>query len=514
MPDFDFIRTPPPPVPVITPVTPPWGWRRGWEGRRIVVLLRDSPKVDPDDPRTIPDRDAWDQIEGAFGVKVASLFAGAVSLSQLLEIDGIAQESRPEGERREPSSRAAPADDGDRRAPSSAAARPASTSRAAAAARRAGAALRGFIFGLAPSDPPPRPLSSIVEVRVPAGGRDLVALLRAIRSLESVEQAYLASRRGAMPGGYGSSGGSLEGDQFYLEAGSGVNAVAAGTARGEGVTVIDVERAWGLPHDDVPEPTVLPGDVIDHWQDHGIAVLGILGARDNQVGTRGIATEARLKAIPSQAPGFGPPNVAVAITMLIAPGKSYSAPGDIILIEEQTNGLLPVEIEPHNRAAIQAATACGRVVIEAAVPGGLCLDKETWLDQRVLKPGADGYADSGAIMVGSAFPQTLVPLISSNYGERLDCFAPGRDIATTAWSNAYMPNFSGTSAAAAIVAGAAAVVQGLAGGRPLTSRQMRWVLTDSASMTRGGSRPIGGLPDLGRIAATRPWAEARANEPA
>jgi hypothetical protein len=463
MPELDR-RTPSQRVPVITPVPPPAGWERASEGRRIVVMLAGNPKVDPDDPGTIPERDAWSRIERTFGVAVASPFEGQVRLSQLNGLDENA-------------------------------------------------------FNPPPGEPPRRPLSSIIEVRLGAGvSPDLPALLGAVRRIPGVDEAFLASRRGRPPG-TGGGAASLQGDQFYLGT-AGVNASAV-AAKGAAVTIIDIERGWGTPHPDLPAVALLDdsSEQIKAWKAHGTGVLGLLGALDNGRGIRGVAPDATLKGAVSrtfagQLPPIGCPRIEVAITKALLPENSIW--GDIILIEEQTNGLLPVEVQANNRTAILSAVGNGRVVVEAAGNGGLSLDDETW-DNAFVFPPRVPPPDSGAIMVGAAWGVPPQAMPGSNHGARLDCFAPGWNIVTTKPPDSYTTDFGGTSAAAAIIAGAAAVVQGLAravGGGPLTSRQMRRLLTnpDHCSARIDLPRRIGCLPDLELIAADpNAWADARAN---
>ena len=189
--------------------------------------------------------------------------------------------------------------------------------------------------------------------------------------------------------------------------------------------------------------------------------------------------------------------------------SSPPAQGDVILIEEQTYGWLPVEIEDLNRDVIRAAAQAGRVVVEAAGNGGLSLDIETWNDRHVLQCGHPDFYDSGAILVGAGTPtDPNVAMIGSKYGSRVNCFAAGYDVATTAPPDGYVSDFSGTSSAAAIIAGAAVLMQGYlkdAGITLLNSRQMRWLLSTYASATIGAPRNLGGMPDFELIFDGAEW---------
>jgi hypothetical protein len=78
-------------------------------------------------------------------------------------------------------------------------------------------------------------------------------------------------------------------------------------------------------------------------------------------------------------------------------------------------------------------------------------------------------------------------------------------IGGTAGPNSYTNRFGGTSGAAAIVAGAAVVIQGLHKyfkGRPLTPAEMRHVLraTGTPQLPAGATQKIGVMPDIRKAA--------------
>jgi len=127
------------------------------------------------------------------------------------------------------------------------------------------------------------------------------------------------------------------------------------------------------------------------------------------------------------------------------------------------------------------------------------------------------FTDSGAIVVGaatSAVPHTRV--VNSNFGNRIDCYAWG-DSVNTATSNAagtnktaHNSNFGQTSAATAIIAGAALSVQGMSEALNvgaliprLSPTQLRGMLSDSLTNTASKSAAdgIGVMPDLRAINA-------------
>jgi hypothetical protein len=188
--------------------------------------------------------------------------------------------------------------------------------------------------------------------------------------------------------------------------------------------------------------------------------------------------------------------------------------GDVLLIEWQTNGLLPAETDFLVWEKICQATSLGIVVIEAAGNGFKDLDTVPM------------FSDSGAILVGAcvsaldATGQAHDRLPLSNFGARVDCHAFGQNIVTTGPgnpplgvldpgtgpNNEYRKDFGATSGAAAVVAGAAVVLQGMhkgVKGGPLTSIQLRNVFrTTGTNQGTGVAGNIGRMPDLKAAAAS------------
>lgn len=147
-------------------------------------------------------------------------------------------------------------------------------------------------------------------------------------------------------------------------------------------------------------------------------------------------------------------------------------PGDVLLIESQNDdddlGFLPRDVQSDVFAANSLGTALGVIIVEAAGNGGIDLDAyEHPAYGQMFNPESEDFQDSGVIMVGSA--QSFVPhprSDSSNYGGRIDCYAWGENVDTATAlpdgpDDQYDPDFGGTSAASAIIAGAALAVQGI-----------------------------------------------------
>jgi serine protease len=299
------------------------------------------------------------------------------------------------------------------------------------------------------------------------------------------------------------------------------------------LTLCDLEQGWIESHDDLAgkNPTVVAGDnrVLDGSSDgfHGTAVLGQLAAT-GAIQIQGAAATLSPFLLASHYRGFDANHphpfartsghVAQAIVQtLVQPGYVFEA-GDILLLEVQ-RGLLPTEVDEADFDAVRLASGLGVIVVEAAGNGGFNLD--AWSDpdtHRCLRRGDASFRDSGAVFVGAArasLPHDRAPF--SNYGSRLDCFGWGEsvttcgfgDLAGTVATNYYTNSFSGTSSAAPIAAGAAALLQMLhqaqAGGN-LAPRAMRALLADPATGTRQGPNVagfIGVMPDLRAIIRQR-----------
>lgn len=306
---------------------------------------------------------------------------------------------------------------------------------------------------------------------------------------------------------------SFESYQGYLgPAPHGIDAPAAWRRgqRGAGVWFADIEGGWNDEHED------LPGDRIKHvhgtkfrdpaWRAHGTAVLGEVVGRDNGKGVVGIAPDVERVFTSS----IGGTTVANAIDVA---AKNLRA-GDVLLIELQGGGprgrWLPVEFWDDNYDAIKAATKRGVVVIEAAGNGGEDLEHKDY-KQKFDR----AKRDSGAIMVGAGGPPRggwadRERLDFSNYGGRVDVQGWGRKVATLDYGDLqacagadrhYTGEFSGTSSASPIVAGAAVIVQGLAKtrGTLLTPLQIRDLLRSTGTPQMGDtSQQIGPRPDLER----------------
>ncbi|MFY9607099.1 MAG: S8 family serine peptidase [Blastocatellia bacterium] len=299
--------------------------------------------------------------------------------------------------------------------------------------------------------------------------------------------------------------------------------------KGENVKIVDIELNWNLNHNDliaaasdafilVKGMDSLPDTVQNDANiNHGTAVLGELVAADDGIGVTGIAHRARLGLVNPLTSGTKP-DVAAAIRR----AGSKLEPGDVMLIELSVagprfdpfagRGLVPVEFEPDVFAAIKEATSNGVIVVESAGNGFEDLDHPAY-------GGAfnRNNRDSGAIIVGAGKPEGGIYGLGpdrarteeSNFGSRVDLQGWGRFVTTCGYgplrqeqgqNHLYTIDFSATSAATAMVAGAAAVLQSIVkerGRAPLTADEMRLLLVSTGTRQSGNiNERIGPRPDL------------------
>jgi hypothetical protein len=343
-------------------------------------------------------------------------------------------------------------------------------------------------------------------------------LLEKLRALEIVETIYRAAL--PVPPPIDIPPPTLDGEpwQYYLDpAPIGIDARDAWTrpgGRGEGVLLIDIEYNWRDTHEDLesalgrqmcftPDSTEI---------EHGTAVIGEIAAGDNAYGVTGIANQVDIGLVT-----HWPAGMSYNVARSVECAAGLMQPGDVLLIEAQTYGpygtFVPPEWDQAEYDAISIAAAAGIIVVETAGNGNENLDDAAFggaFDRAVR--------DSGALIVGAgadfyyvAEQPDLSRLDFSTYGSRVDLQGWGDDVVTTGYGDVFDgdgdPNqyytelFSGTSSAAPMVAGAAAILQGVqmaCGGAPLSPATVRDILVETGTAQVAGPYPghIGPRPDL------------------
>ncbi len=357
-----------------------------------------------------------------------------------------------------------------------------------------------------------------------ADPRDLDRVRAALEKIDIVEHVGLVPRPVAPP-----TAPDFTANQGYLrEAASGHGSTVLWAwpgGRGQSLRVCDLEYSWNLDHVDLPVITVIgpPGTDPFNNDNHGTASIGVLAAMDDGVGMTGMCHGAAGYVVPTFRNNIW--NVGSAITIALTTLQS----GDILLLEQQVQGpnwpggssqvgLVPCDWILAWYNAVVTATGNGVTVIAAAANGSQNLD------DPVYSTGNGGHwpflpaNDSGAIIVGAGQPPAAlandrVRTGTSNYGSRVNLQSWSAQVASLGYGQLYnakgpdafyTASFSGTSSAAAIVAGAAAQLQSLhmaVRGGPLTPLQLREALQSTGSPQQGTatlpvSQNIGPRPNL------------------
>lgn len=282
--------------------------------------------------------------------------------------------------------------------------------------------------------------------------------------------------------------------------------------RGESTAIADVEVGTRWDHEDLPRPSFVLG--LNIATEHGTAVAGVLWGLEDTIGVTGIAPASRAGS--SSVIGATLTNLFYDPAAAIFNAVRYLDSGDVLLIEQHLPqialgvactcnvpqcGYVPIEFYPPEFAAIKVATLLGITVIEAGGNGSVNLD--------FLTEFSSGR-DSGAVIVGASDGLgALTPVCFSNNGARVNVHSWGGSVSTLGYGDPlrangddtrqwYTTSFSGTSSAAPIVAGAAALIQGIrkAEGLPaLEPGDMRSLLMATGTPQTSGAN-IGPQPDL------------------
>ena len=262
-------------------------------------------------------------------------------------------------------------------------------------------------------------------------------------------------------------------------------------ASGEGQHFVDVEQGWTLEHDSLrrsSDSAPLTGTIDDASRPHGTAVLGIVCGASTTGGYVGFAPRVASVHVASRVENVYDAISSAVEKLVDLNRRDHASAGGVLLLETQAqlpnpqgnNCNLPIETNPDLFALVHKATKLGITVVEPAGNGCDAVVPETGIDLddyadangvRILRRDSP-RGDSGAIVVGAARAKVQDGkhrrVGSSNYGSRVDCYAWGEGVVAP-WSTGRAPfattgcagDFGETSAAAAIIAGVALIVQGV-----------------------------------------------------
>jgi Subtilase family len=312
--------------------------------------------------------------------------------------------------------------------------------------------------------------------------------------------------------------------------------------RGAGIKIVDLEYDWNEHHEDLqlPDPgTDLGGTAFAKYKgfndQHGTAVMGILGALDNEYGVTGGVPDADLYGIsPTRASGGY--NAGAALAYLAAlqdeNGAAFLQPGDAVLLEQQGGQVIPdadcplragtcyspLEWNVAVHQAVTLLTSMGVTVVATGGNGANSTDHPAYTRNGL--PWFRPDNSSGSIFVGAGSSTTRERLNFSNYGPRFDLQGWGQGITSTGhggtstnfWPTPgggdpvtlnfrYTASFGGTSGAGPIVTTAVVAIQSYlkaTGQQPRSAQEIADLLeaTGQPQGANTAAQHIGPLPDL------------------
>lgn len=301
---------------------------------------------------------------------------------------------------------------------------------------------------------------------------------------------------------------------------------------GQGSKVWIVERSWdfagvggtadpiGVPVPPIysspflSSPSLVAGDRRHGTRDYSLLAMDRVEGRG-----WGVAPQAEFSLV--AAPYVPNTRLQLYIALLVA--AVHGKAGEILLVEEQMIGLRN-DREGGRRAACVDMDPVVCCILDLAVRGGMVPilpagNGSENLADLVMAEGPEKSLPSWTwpapevIRVGGVSPVTSGRSLESNFGDSVHCCAWSSNVyALQVHFNPVLKmletvavyDHGGTSSAAAIVAGVAAVAQALnlaKGNAPLTSATMIDLLRTGGTQTQGTNDKIGVMPNLGAIKA-------------
>ena len=259
------------------------------------------------------------------------------------------------------------------------------------------------------------------------------------------------------------------------------------TNKGEGINVVVVDTMVQPNHEDLVGTPDDPLDAdddklgrfdtarshdyydrgLESFEPHGTNVAGLIAARANDVGVRGVAPEATIYSF----------NLIAQNPTDAQRADAFTRHMDVTAISNHSYGAV-------NGGTPSAVSGVWRMALERAVTDGY--DGKgvfiTWAAGNDGDYGGwaslDERTTSYAVTAVCAIDIKDRRPVWSNRGPNLWICAPGHDLTSTRTANRYTRKFAGTSGATPIVAGVAALVR--AANPDLTWRDVKLILANSA----------------------------------
>ncbi|MCB9919902.1 MAG: S8 family serine peptidase [Planctomycetes bacterium] len=296
----------------------------------------------------------------------------------------------------------------------------------------------------------------------------------------------------------------------------------------KGQTIVQIEAAWTLGHEDIPQlrqdrvlgPTDFGVWNILAWRDHGTAAVGILTSARDERGVRGVVPESSLYV---SSVVLGNADAVSRATKIAGPGDVFSSSLVHAVALGNQGFHAPFDFPQDAYDAVRIAVAKGIVMTVAAGNTGNDLANPLLYGYRY----ASSATPSGAWIIGATYMGARKKVAWSNYGDVVRFSSWGAGVTAPAYgqlfrdpstpeTRSYTDVFGGTSAASPQVAGAAAAIQSAS-----WMMKRRWLDVDALASAlelhgtsiqdRVGPRPdiAGTLAGLGLVDGLRIGGEAK-----